>query len=236
MRVNFKESKKLKRKTIHFITQSKETAEFSKIVSLLFDQDFRHKYSVTHQTSLYEFNDRFGFIRKYFHSLQEDDNDLNARLQSNEYLRALDLPVIEKDFGLELREDLFKQLYWAEKNQNKRTNLNYRLVFITNQLRDSREFISDFSFNLAFLQKIVYSTNEENLGKLIVNLLNALFIWLDLGVLDLHLFFVFCHDYLLVFLCLSLPGFICKHLKKLKSSLGEPLKPRPLIVNTRSVK
>ena len=169
--------------------------------------------SIIHETSLYEYEDRFSFFRRHFRSSQEDVSDLHEQLlelQNNGHnLKTLNLPVEEKDFKFEVQEDLFEQLYSVQRIKNKRTNLNYQQLVVDNHLREKWfETFSDFIFSLAFFQKIVYSTNEENLGMLILSLLNVLSIWFDLGVLDLHPFFPLFHDYLLVHLYLHLPVFL----------------------------
>ena len=231
---------------VYFMTKSKETEEFGKFIKLDYSWEFvrslYRRYSITHEISIYEYEDRFSFIRRHFLSPQEDQSDLNGQLselQSNDHnLKSLNIPVQEKDFKFELNEHLFGQLYSVEKqkNRNKPINLNYQQMFVSNYLRKSNSFKSDLSFNLIFLQKIVYSTNEENLGKLILSLLNVLSIWFDLGVLDLHPFFPLLHD-LLVHLYLHLPVFLnakaiqfllfaCKWLRKIKPPLYELLKPR----------
>ena len=107
-----------RKKLIHFITKSKETKEFSKILNLYYsflsrrDPRPSERYSITHETSLYEYEDRFSFIRRHFPSTHHNDaidsyNDLQGQLlelQSNEHsLRTLNLPL-EDQFGVEIRE------------------------------------------------------------------------------------------------------------------------------------
>ena len=174
--------------------------------------------SITHQTSIYEHKDRFSFIRRHFLSPEEDASDFNRRLlelDRNEHnLRTLNLPLEEKHFGLEVNEELFEQLYSAQKNKNgkRHANLSYRQLLVANHLREDLFFKlkSDFIFSLDFLQKIVSSTNDETFGLLILSLLNVLSIWFDLGVLDLHPIFTLSHDYLLVRLYLHLPIFLVR--------------------------
>ena len=157
-------------------------------------------------------------------------------MQSNEYnLRTLHLPIEKEHFSVELQEDLFEQLYSLQTGRNKPAHLDQQ-VFAPNHFRydTSRP---EFTFNLLFLQRIVFSTNEENFGKLILGLLNVLSIWFDLGILDLHPIFILSHDYLLVQLYLHLPVYLfnkftqvltfCdKWLKKFEAPLYERLKRR----------
>ena len=160
-------------------------------------------------------------------------------MQSSDHnLKSLNLPVEEKDFKFELDEDLFEQLYCSsnKKNRNKRNDMNYRQLVVSNHIR-KKDSGSQIIFNLVFLQKIVSSTNEENLGMLILSLLNVLSIWFDLGVLDLHPIFSLFHDHILLYLYLHLPVFLfgkinqalilsSNWLKKFELPLYEKLKPR----------
>ena len=236
LKVNFKSDGK--KKIVHLITESRVTAKLSKIIKLMNSK----KYSMTQDTSLYKYEDRFSFIRRYFTSSQEDDAEvLRGRLlelQSNEHnLRTLNLPLEQEAFGVEVNEDLFEQLHSARKGANKKTDLNYQQTFIDNHLREDPKLGSDFAFILVFLQKVVSSTNEENLGQLILSLLNVLSIWFDLEVLDLHPILPLCHDYLLIYLYFHLPRFLsnkitqfllfaCKWLKKFESPLYKRLDAR----------
>lgn len=223
-----------KERIVLFMTKSKETAEFSKIINL--EHGWRGKsyqwfpgYEVTSRTSLYKVEDRFSFIRRHFSSSQEGEaSDANAQLlvelQPNEFnLTTLNLPIQMSDYELEVDEDLMDQ-FLKQKNQNKQTNLNSQrlLEFAENSFKREINYKSDFSFNLNFIQKIVSSTNEENFSKLILGLLNVLFIWLDLGVLELHSVFLYS------FACLrdkinQFCRIICKYLNKLKLRLYKSL-------------
>ena len=239
LRVMFNEKKE--NRLVHFMTQSRETAEFSKIFNL--DYSDGSRYSVTHEPSLYEYEDRFGFFRRYYPPLQEGDfRDLDGQLldlQDKEpNRRTLSLPVEEKHFGLQVDEEHFEQLYLAQmqknrkKNLNKRTNLNYRQMFVVNYLNIYRGFESNFNFNLVFLRRVVHFKNEVNYATLTLGLLNLLSVWLELGVLDMFPFLVRLHDHLLVPLYLQLPVhflrklikallFCYRRLKKLKPILYE---------------
>ena len=106
---------------VYFMTRNIETEEFSRIFHF---EKMQNKYSIIRETSLYEYEDRFSFIKKYFSSSQEDVSDLHGQLlelQKNVHnLRTPNLPVEEKDFKFELDEVLFWQLYLSQKkNRNK---------------------------------------------------------------------------------------------------------------------
>ena len=215
----------------YFMTKNEETAEFSKIVKLNGNLN-GIRSSINHETSLYRYEDRFSFIRRQVPSSQEESaSDLSAidlheqlvALEDNEHnLRTLNLPLEEEAFDLEVNEDLFKQLYSVQKQKNQPTN--YQQMFVSNHLKDEIKSLSadasDFTFSLVFLQKIVHSTNEETFSKLILNLLNVLCLWFDLGVPDLHMVLVRLHGHV------NFPDkikrflrFTCKRLKKIKRRL-----------------
>ena len=216
----------------YFMTRNEETAEFSKIVKL----KSYEKSSITHETSLYMYEDRFSFIRRHFLSAQEDasglhSSDLQEQLlewQTNEHrLWTLNLPLEEEALDLVVDEHLFEQLYSTQKNRNKHVDLNYQQLFVTNHLRGESNdgsgfWDSHFILSLVFMQKIVSSTNEENIGKLMLSLLNVLFVWFDLGVLDLHPFLgclqLFTH---FIGKINQLLLFTCNWLKKVERRLNE---------------
>ena len=216
LKANFKKAKE--NRFVYFMTQSKETAEFSKISNLEYSKIYG--YSITHEASLYEHKDRYDFFRRHFRSLEEGDvSDLHGQLlelQANEAnLKTLSLPVEEEHFGLEIDEDRFEQLHSVQKkSQNKRTNLNYRQIFVANHFKASGNSKSDFSFHLIFLRRVVHLTNEVSYATLTLSVLNLLSIWLELGVLDLRPFLVYFHDYLLVYLYLRLPVLLLRKLIK----------------------
>ena len=203
LQVNFSKASDEEIRSVYFMTKSKETGESSKVVSLNYEcfpelKTWLPGYLITHETSLYVYEDRFGFIRKHFLSFPEEDaSDLSRKLlelKNNDYnLRTLNIPMEENEYQFEFEEDLFEQLYSVEKNREKQGDWEkqHQQLFVTNHLRAFNESESDFVFILDFLQKIVCSTNEENFGKLVLSLINLLSIWFDLGVLDLHPVFVY---------------------------------------------
>ena len=209
---------------VHFMTQARETSEFSKISNL---DLWIQKYAIIHESFLHEHKDSFSFFRRHFPSSQESDvGDLQGKLkklQGNEpHRRTLSLPVEEEHLGLEINDDHFEQLHSLQKNPNKRANLNYRHIFVANHLRRSGYFDQnkvrsgpDFNFHLVFLRRVVHFTNEVNYATLTLGLLNLLSLWLELSVFDLHPFLVLLHDHLLIYLYLHMPILLLRKLIKL---------------------
>ena len=236
---------------VHFMTRSKETKEFSKIVYLHYVQKLdnnnygygyglNNRFQITHESSLYELKDRFSFFRRQFPSLEEGDmGDLHGQLlelqANNPKQTMLNLPLEEEHFGIEVDEDRFEQLYSVQKKKsgNRRTNLNYQKIFIANHLRKfDSDFEPDFTFHLVFLRRVVYYTNEVSYATLTLSLINLLSIWLELSVLDLRPYLVRFHECFLIYLYLHLPLlllrkfikaliFCCRWLRKFEPALYE---------------
>ena len=229
---------------VQFMTKVKETAKFSKVSYLRISGNSRSvswysRFSITHQTSLYQYADRFSFIRRHFSSFQEEEGgnlpEQLLELQSNDHhLRTLNLPLEEEAFNMEVEEDLFEQFYSTLKrnNRNKKTDSNQQTI-VYNHLKTDEysEAGPNFTFNLLFIRKVVFSTNASSFGMLILSLLNVLFIWFDLGVLDLHP------------VLFDLPQLVFKKiikflissyqwLKKVESPLHELLKPKETRIST----
>ena len=240
LKVNFVETDVIT-KSVFFMTKSEETAGLSKIVQLTLHTSLYHTretFSITHETSVYKYEDRFSWIRRHFPSAQEesacDVQEQLTALQGNEHnLRTLELPLEEESFGLEVNEDLFEQLFSVKNRQNRNPlNSNYQRTFVANHLKRESLFAHgsqpNFIFSLSFLQKIVSSTNKESIGKIILSLLNLLFIWFDLGVLDMHVVLVHLYLHLLARFFSKINQFLlfsCKWLKKHKTRLNKILSP-----------
>ena len=205
-----------KHKTVYFTTKTNETA-FSNVLDLVYNivDSRRLRYSVEQSEFTVKHEDGFGFMKRLLSTSYEDDfNDLDGQLfefnDSEFSFRTLKVPVGEEDFGYELRDDLFDQLFAkmkAETTRNLFDNSDYTQSFVFNQFKNV-SFPDDFTFNLGLIKKIQSAKNEENAAKLVLNLLNALFLWFDLGPLDLHPIFIFAHDYLLVYLYLHWPIYL----------------------------
>lgn len=99
-------------------------------------------------------------------------------------------------FDLAINDSLFEEFYQIrnEAEQNVVASLNFRRHFVFNQLSkqtiedlDGQESNdSDLEFSLSFFKGVFCFTNSENYIKLIINLLNVLLLYFDVGVLELH--------------------------------------------------
>ena len=202
---------------IFFMTKINDSA-FSNVLDLVYYGNELYSAEQSELTVRYE--DRLRFMKRFLSaSYQDDFGDPDRQLpelNGSEFsFRTLKVPVEEDNFGFELQDDLFEQLFTQIKNETNsdpRDNSEYQQTFVFNQLK--RFYFNDlysdshFTFSLSLIKRTIYAKNEENVAKLVLNLLNALFLWFDLGILDLHPIFILTHDYLLVFLYLYWPLYL----------------------------
>ena len=184
----------------YFFTKASNRLQFSRINEL----NFFTNYKISQETTELTRRDRFNYIKNpslLFYS----DNDLD---DSNEYLvnlinnfeqvfksKTCYLPSGKKNLNYEINDDLFEQYYYQnEKKHNLPVqNLNskklFTKIFFEDIGIDSEEIfkIPNFTFKLSTIKNVIEITNEENLIKLILSLLNALSLWFDVCLLDLHI-------------------------------------------------
>ena len=205
-----------KGKTVFFMTKTNETTGFSNIANLVYDFSST-RYSAEQSELTVTYEDRFSFIKRLLSTHYEDefsdlDGELPEQKSSRFSFRTLKVPVEEEDFDFELGDDLFDQLFTrikTETTSNLLNNLDYQQTLVFNQFRRVDLYSdSDFTSNLPLTKKTLSAKNEENLAKLVLNLLNVLFLWFDLGILDLHPIFILAHDYLLIYLYLHWPVYL----------------------------
>lgn len=125
-------------------------------------------------------------------------------------MTTLNLPIERKYFHLEIGDKQFELFYNETQQQidHSKSNPNYQRIFARNymtmytrdynklQIKDGTFYSDnlpaigrtrpDFSFSLVFFKRVLISTQEDNYVRFILNLLNVLFLWFDLGVLDLY--------------------------------------------------
>ena len=213
-------------KVVNFMTKFKSRMQFSKTIDLHFLNPRRKKaYTIDQERFKIIRNDKFNLINNPL-SLVYGENDLN---DADKYLNKLmiyfanrfnlqttNLPIQKSDFSDEIDDDLFEQYYLQVQNitdHQMPPNSNFKRSFAKNNLEqyifvDNK--LPDISFGLIFFKKVIKITNEDNYTKLIVNLLNVLSLWFDLGILDLH-----CYVYNIRFLFL----FTCKLVLEIKRKL-----------------
>lgn len=200
MKVNFNHDYLAKnQKIVYFLTKLRGTWQFTKIIDLFyFDYNFKY-YSINQELFEIKYEDKFDFIKNP--SLFNDENDLNdfsrflSNLINNKFdLRTLNLPIEKQHFNLEIDDDLFEQYFNQIENvtsDDSKPGSNYRRQFAINHLekgKNSKLYDADLNFELIFFKKIIVLTNQDNFAKLIMSLLNALSIWLNLDILDLHVY------------------------------------------------
>ena len=204
---------------VFFMTKPKNKIQFSKLIKLNFKYTNRFVKSVLISQELFElkYYDKFNFIKNPL-SVFYGENDaahylsnlLNNFKRSFNHLRTLKLPLEENHhFSGEVDDDLFEQYYLQVQkiiDNYLSTDSNYQRLLAINYYLEENKYSQtpDFIFNLIFYKKVITITNRDNHIRLIINLLNILSIWFDLGVLDLHIYvhkikfiFIFIHKLLL---------------------------------------
>ena len=181
----------------YFMTNPKDKIQFSKLLKLNLKQFYGHiSVLITQELFELKYYDKFNFIKNPI-SLLYGENDaahylsnlLNNFKSSFNHLKTLKLPLEENHFKFEVDDDLFKQYYLQVQNVTDNylsTDSNYQRPLATNYYEILRGQKPDFIFKLIFYKKVITITNRDNHSRLIINLLNVLTIWFDLGVLDLH--------------------------------------------------
>ena len=210
----------------HFMTKPKDKIEFSKLIKLSFKNYFEFNAVLISQ-ELFEliYYDKSNFIKNpisVFYGQDDSANYLSNLLnnfkRSFNHLRTLKLPLEENHFNDEIDDDLFEQYYLQVQNVTDNylsTDSNYQRLLATNYYAE--EYVDDgkipdFIFKLIFCKKVITTTNRDNHSRLIMNLLDILSIWFDLGVLDLHTY-VHKIKFIFIFICkllLEIERFILK--------------------------
>lgn len=186
--------------TIYFMSKSRKGLQFSKILSLRFrDDKLRMAHSVRVSQEYFDiiYNDRFSFLRNPFSLFpvtKTADHYISKLLEyfercsfNHNYLKKeIFDPKIEYEFEQFFKLILNKTLYEKKLDDNrKRFFINY-LSLDYHQHNDKANFI----FAPIFFKRIIEITNEQSWSLLILNLLNSLSFFFDLGILDMQ-FYIF---------------------------------------------
>ena len=120
-------------------------------------------------------------------------NDMKQSFESQWSLTTADILIEknEKDFNYTIDDELFEQ-FFLEFIQNKSfTSFNYERLFLNvySQISYIKDVsFSDFGFSFNFLLRQTESTNDDNYNKLVQSILNTLSLWLNVCILDLHIY------------------------------------------------
>ena len=188
----------------YFMTKHKDKIQFSKLLKL----SFKDKTTILISQELFEliYYDKFNFIKNPS-SLLNGENEVNdpvnylSNLLNNfkssfNHLRTLKIPLKKNHFKFEVDDDLFEQYYLQVQNVTDKylsTGSNYTRSLTTNYYSNEANFYRqkpDFVFNLIFFKKNIVISNDDSSTKLVLNLLNILSFWFDLGLLDIHIYFL----------------------------------------------
>ena len=192
---------------IYFFTKTSDRMQISRMNELVFKSSNYFRFNTSQQIIEYSYRDKFDFVKNpslLFNSEADLNslNDLMNNFESNYNLRSLYLPSENGNSNIEINDGLFEQYCNQIQNIDYSTplNSNIRKLFIINHLK--KEYFNykekkneqDFTFELNFLKNEIKITNEDNIVKLILSLLNVLSLWCDLCIFDLgvYVYYAYC--------------------------------------------
>lgn len=208
-------------KVISFFTKFKNSMQFSKVNEINFknEENMKNFNSFIVNQELFEirFEDKFSFIKNpfafFYESIDVNDTDKYITKLMNNFrtiynLTTLNLPLEREFFDLQIDDTAFEQYCDQLQNETERTKVvssNYQRNYADNYLimewLKSNEF--GFRFVPTFFEKIILITNKNNYVDLLLNLLNLIFFWFDIGLLDLYEKFIRV-KFLINYLCKKL--------------------------------
>lgn len=127
--------------------------------------------------------------------LNDADQYLNNLVNNRFGIRTLNLVLEQQDFEHEIRDHLFEQFFSQVQNASDHStpiDLDYKREFAINHVKfhsDREPDDSHLSFALIFMKKRILATNDSNYALLTISLLNVLYLWFELAVLDLPILF-----------------------------------------------
>ena len=186
---------------VYFFTMIPSTLQFSKISTL----DFLGKRSQVCNQELLEIKleDNFRILKNplliFYEESDEYDVDrylmkLLGDFQSIYNSSTLLMPLQKEQFNYAINDQLFHEYWRNVSGHSTVANYNFQRLFPINYLAEMQTYVHghvksydsyDFRFSLVFLKKVTIITNEDSWISLILNLLNLLYHWFNLGLLDL---------------------------------------------------
>lgn len=228
----------VQKNVVHFMNKLRGKTGYSKVTRLNFEENFKlsgqlPQYAIRQEFFIVKQNDRFYQLKNPL-SLFRTELDMNnahvylGRLRKDfkktcGHLATLSLPLVPKFFGQEISDDDLFDQFNRQAAADATSNMNYERRYVINEMKKGATFPNDFTFAFAWFLQVLIIKNEQNYAKLILALLNALSIWLDLGVLDLH---PIASRFVRVYVSPKLKQFFvraCRLLLKLERRLSERL-------------
>ena len=185
-------------KIIYF---TKIRMQLSRLNELIFRKNSHfYKFATNQQLVEFSYRDKFDFIKNpslLYSDLNSLDNLMN-NFERKYNLKSRYLPSENDNSNNEINDALFEQYCNQIQKDYNSLNTNIQKLFIENNLkRDDSGFKKkkpDFKFELNFLKNKIKITNEDNIIKLILSLLNVLSLWCDLCIFDLSIcvYYAYC--------------------------------------------
>lgn len=189
------------RPMVYFLTRTRQSMQFSKIINLSFKDRYGRNvsYTVNQESFQMQYFDKFNLLK---HPLalfydSNDSNDVNSYLTKLiENFRAthgrltLNLPIKQKDFDCLIDDELFERE--TEQLADKRpAQPNFKRLFAINHLRTDEKTQNgpDFFLQFVYFRKVIVATNGLGYASLILSLLSILSIWFGLKFLLIPVYF-----------------------------------------------
>lgn len=192
-----------KSRLISFLTKIIDTKQFSKIISLNFvkytNKNTNLICSIRQKDFEIIYNDRFNVIKNLFsfffggsyaNSMNERLNDLINDFERSYNLKVLDANIHKSNYELDeaVLNDLINKTEQKKKNYSFVSNYRKRFAINYLQIKDHADYKPDLTFSIVFLRRVIMITNDESFSNLIINLLNLLSFYCNVGVLDLYFY------------------------------------------------
>ena len=137
--------------------------------------------------------DKFRYLKDPLSFFNKEMNleDIQIEFKERFGLITTEIPFRKEDNEYEIDDFIFDQYYLKVEKASDHLKNSKRLIYntyIQKTIRPKKEVKFNIQFSPSFLIKTIISTNDDNFIKLIQNLLNALSLWLNLCLLDLHIY------------------------------------------------
>lgn len=207
LRINFNRTFIEKRNPLIFFT-TPELAYLDKGNRLHYDQQPHRTYQMSTFSFFFHYFDKFLFISDplaLFYE-QNDVNDINKYLNRlKESFRAAynattwNLPLESDEFHLNINNSLFRQHYYeTQYHRDQRTPENFvyqkeSFYYLIDRYDRSEPMNGSVNFEyyfcpFSFSRMGQVKTQEDNLAKIVLNLMNALSLWFNLNLLHTYFF------------------------------------------------
>lgn len=171
-------------------------------ISNFSDTDTYYSYNVEYRLFQIERDDHFEPLRKpssLFYENTKNDARKYLDVMKQNFKRKFNLTsrdslLVGDDLQTTIDDNLFEQYYLQVQNITdyaNQTSSNYRqnvYNLYTQPLYRNNYSFEDFLFSHSLTSRYIKISNKENYTKLIISILNTLSLWLNISILELHVY------------------------------------------------